>query len=138
MDRYALGLSETVDPVDGFLSSPFGWREHPIDGGEKFHYGVDLAVDSGTAIAAFAAGTVEYIGESDVYGLYFQLDHGNGVKTFYAHCSELCVRQGETVAAGEKVAESGATGEVTGPHLHFEIKREGVRLNPVYYINCRL
>ena len=138
MDRYALGLSETVDPVDGVLSSPFGWREHPIDGGEKFHYGVDLAVDSGTTVAAFAAGTVDYIGESEVYGQYLQLDHGNGIKTFYAHCSKLCVQQGERVTAGEKVAESGATGEVTGPHLHFEVKREGVRLDPVYYIHCRL
>lgn len=135
MDRYALGLSETVDPVQAAMTSPFGWREHPISGGAKFHYGVDLAVDTGTAVGAFAAGTVEYIGESDIYGQYLQLDHGNGVTSFYAHCSKLCVQQGQTVAAGEKVAESGATGEVTGPHLHFEMKKDGVRLNPAYYIH---
>lgn len=134
MDRYALGLSETVSPVQAAMTSPFGWREHPISGGAKFHYGVDLAVETGTTVGAFAAGTVEYIGESDVYGQYLQLDHGNGVTSFYAHCSKLCVRQGQTVAAGEKVAESGATGEVTGPHLHFEMKKDGVRLNPAYYI----
>lgn len=83
---------------------------------------------------AFAAGTVEYIGESDSYGQYLQLRHDNGVATFYAHCSKLCVQQGQTVEAGEKVAESGATGEVTGPHLHFEMTKDGVRLNPAYYI----
>ena len=134
MDRYALGLGETVTPVMGTLSSDFGWREHPIDGEEKFHCGVDLAVDTGTLVLAFAAGTVDYIGESDIYGQYLQLRHANGVTTFYAHCSKLCVQQGQVVAAGEKVAESGATGRVTGPHLHFEVKRNGVRLEPLYYI----
>lgn len=134
MDRYALGLGETVTPALGVMSSGFGWREHPIEGEERFHYGVDLAVETGTAVGAFAAGTVEYIGESDVYGQYLQLDHGGGVKSFYAHCSRLCVQQGQSVAAGEKVAESGATGEVTGPHLHMELKKDGVRLNPAYYI----
>ncbi len=135
MDRYALGLPETVNPVDAALTSGFGWREHPISGGEKFHYGVDLAVGTGTSVRAFAAGTVDYIGESDIYGQYLQLDHGNGVTTFYAHCSKLCVQQGQRVTVGEKVAESGATGDVTGPHLHFEMKKDGVRLNPAYYIS---
>lgn len=134
MDRYALGLSETVSPVIAPLSSPFGWREHPIDGDEKFHYGLDLAAETGTPVLAFAAGTVDYIGESDVFGQYLQLRHEGGVTSFYAHCSKLCVQQGQQVAAGEKVAESGATGRVTGPHLHFELKRDGVRLNPLYYI----
>lgn len=134
MDRYALGLAETVTPVLGRLTSEYGWREHPIEGGEKFHCGVDLKADSGTAVLAFASGTVDYIGESDVYGQYLQLRHDNGVTTFYAHCSKLCVQQGQKVTVGEKVAESGATGEVTGPHLHFEMKKDGVRLNPVYYI----
>lgn len=134
MDRYALGLSETVDPVHSKITSEYGWREHPIEGGEKFHCGVDLMADEGTPVLAFAAGTVDYIGESDVYGQYLQLRHDNGVTSFYAHCSKLCVQKGQTVAAGEKVAESGATGEVTGPHLHFEMRKDGVRLNPAYYI----
>lgn len=137
MDRYALNVGETVTPVMGVLSSDFGWREHPIDGGEKFHCGVDLAVDTGTTVKAFADGTVDYIGESDVYGKYLQIRHANGVTSFYAHCSKLCVQQGQTVAAGDKVAESGATGHVTGPHLHFELKINGVRLEPLYYIETR-
>lgn len=134
MDRYALGLSETVSPVMAPLSSEFGWREHPIDGDEKFHYGLDLAADTGTPVLAFAAGTVEYIGESDVYGQYLQIDHGNGLASFYAHCSALLAQPGQVVEAGETVALSGGSGRVTGPHLHFELKKDGVRLNPLYYV----
>ena len=134
MDRYALGLEKTATPLVGRMTSEFGWREHPIEGGEKFHCGVDLKADTGTPVLAFASGTVDYIGESDIYGQYLQLRHGNGVTSFYAHCSKLCVQQGQKVTVGEKVAESGATGEVTGPHLHFEMKKDGIRLNPAYYI----
>lgn len=135
MDKYRLDLEETTTPVMGWLSSAFGWREHPVDGEEKFHNGVDLAVNTGTAVKAFAGGIVEYIGDSPIYGNYLQIDHGNGVTSFYAHCDSLCVQQGQTVTVGETVALSGATGNATGPHLHFELKRNGVRLNPLYYID---
>lgn len=137
MDKYALGLSETTSPVSGGVTSDFGWREHPLDGEEKFHYGVDLSAAEGTPVLAFAAGTVEYIGESEVYGLYFQIDHGGGVKSFYAHCSELEVTKGQSVKVGEETAKSGASGHVTGPHLHFELKKNGIRLEPLYYIENR-
>lgn len=134
MDRYALGLSNTVTPVLGPLASGFGWREHPIEGTQKFHRGVDLGANVGTAVGAFADGVVEYIGESDIYGKYLQLRHEHGVTTFYCHCSRLLVQQGQTVTAGQTVAEVGATGRVTGPHLHFEIRRNDVLLQPLYYI----
>lgn len=135
MDRYRLELAETVMPVmGGWLSSAFGWREHPLDGEERFHNGVDLAVNTGTDVRAYAEGTVDYIGESDVYGKYLQLRHADGVTTFYAHCDELLVQKGQQVAAGERVALSGDTGNSTGPHLHFEMKKDGLRLNPLYYI----
>ena len=135
MDKYALDLEETVSPVMGVLTSPFGWREHPVDGEEKFHNGVDLAVNTGTEVKAFADGVVDYIGEDpDQYGLYLQISHANGVKSFYAHCSQLLVHQGQSVAAGETVALSGDTGNTTGPHLHLELKLNGVRINPIYYI----
>ena len=134
MDRYVLGLGTTVLPVPGWLSSGFGWREHPVDGEERFHNGVDLAVNNGTSVKAFADGVVDYIGESPIYGRYLQIRHTGAVTTFYAHCSQLCVGQGETVTAGQEVAKSGDTGNTTGPHLHFEIKKNGVRLNPMYYI----
>lgn len=137
MDRYdlgVLGIGETATPALGWVTSAFGWREHPVDGGEKFHNGVDLGVNIGTDVCAFAAGTVDYIGDSPIYGLYLQIRHAGGLTSFYAHCSALCVQQGQTVQAGEKVAESGDTGNATGPHLHFELKLNGTLLNPEYYI----
>ena len=137
MDKYALAL-ETISPVDGtegaWVSSPFGWRDHPVNGENLFHYGVDLAVNTGTPVKAFADGVVEYTGESEIYGLYFQIQHPGGVKSFYAHCSEILVRQGQEVKLWETVALSGATGNVTGPHLHFELRLDDLILNPLYYI----
>ena len=109
-------------------------RNHPVKHKTIMHNGVDLAVNDGTDVLAFADGTVDYIGDSPIYGLYLQLSHPGGLKSFYAHCSELLVQQGQTVAAGERVALSGATGNSTGPHLHFELKLNGVLLNPLYYI----
>ena len=138
MDQISLGALETVTPVMGTLWSEYGYRDHPIDGMHKFHNGVDLGAGQGEAIGAFAAGTVEYIGENDIYGLYLQIDHGNGIKSFYAHCSKLCVGQGQLVKAGEKVAEVGETGSATGPHLHFELKYEGTHIDPAYYITYTL
>lgn len=134
MNDVALGLTQTATPVMAALSSDYGWRVHPIDGSEKFHSGVDLAGEYGGAIGAFSDGTVDYIGESPAYGQYLQIKHSNGVTSFYAHCSKLCVQPGQTVEAGEKVAEVGDTGNVTGTHLHFELKQNGKFLNPLYYI----
>lgn len=86
-----LGAEETVTPALGWVSSDLGWREHPINGGEEFHNGVDLAVNDETDVLAFADGTVDCIGDSPVYGLYFQLGHPGGLKGFYVYCSELLV-----------------------------------------------
>lgn len=136
MEKLSLGLDEedTAAPVMAVVSSEYGWREHPIDQEEKFHAGVDLAANYGEPIGAFADGVVDYIGESPAYGQYLQLRHAGGVTTFYAHCSKLCVQQGQSVQKGEKVAEVGDTGNTTGAHLHFEIKLNGQLLNPLYYI----
>ena len=118
----------------GHLNSEYGYRDHPINGRHQFHGGVDIGGQNGDPIGAFAAGTVEYIGQDDSYGLYLQVDHGNGVKSFYAHCSKIVVSKGQQVALGEKVAEVGSTGDSTGPHLHLEIKYNRMHLNPVYYV----
>ncbi len=134
MDYVDLGLTNTVTPVLGELTSPYGYRDHPVSGEYLFHSGADLAADIGTPVKAFADGTVDFIGESEAYGLYIQLDHGNGVKTFYCHCSALYAQKGEEVSAGQTIAAVGDTGNATGPHLHLEIKRDGVLLNPGYYI----
>lgn len=134
MERLPLGLENTSAPVLAVASSNYGWREHPIEGGEKFHNGVDLAAPYGDPIGAFADGVVDYIGESPAYGQYIQLKHAGGVTSFYAHCSKLCVQPGQSVKVGETVAEVGDTGEATGPHLHLELRLNGTLLNPLYYI----
>lgn len=133
-DKLSFGGLETVTPVNGVLNSGFGYRDHPVNGEHRFHAGVDIGADAGTPIAAFAAGTVDYIGEDASYGRYLQLDHGNGIKSFYAHCQELCVKKGQQVTAGETVALVGSTGTTTGPHLHLELKYGEMRVDPAYYL----
>jgi len=125
---------EEVAPVMGVLTSGFGFRTHPIDGEWKQHDGIDIMAEVGTPIRAFAAGEVDYIGESPAYGLYLQLRHSNGVSSFYAHCSELLVKPGQKVKAGDTVAKVGETGNVTGAHLHLEIKKDGKRVDPALYV----
>lgn len=134
MDHISLGALKTATPLTGYLRSEYGYRDHPINGEYRFHGGIDIGGQTGDAIGAFADGTVDFIGEDDSYGLYVQLDHGNGIKSFYAHCSKLCVSKGQPVAAGEKIAEVGETGSATGPHLHLELKYDGVHLDPAYYV----
>lgn len=137
MDQLSLGGLETCTPVMGTLWSDYGYRDHPMDGAYKFHSGVDLGADTGTAIGAFADGTVEYIGNSEIYGNYLQIDHGQGIKSFYAHCHTLHVTQGQQVRMGEEIAQVGSTGSATGPHLHLELKCGGMRIDPAYYIQYR-
>lgn len=135
MDQLSLGDLETMAPVKGYLNSPYGYRDHPIDGEYHFHTGVDISGHMGDPIAAFADGKVEYTGKDDSYGLYFQIDHGNGVKSFYAHCSKVEVVKGQTVSMGDTVARIGSTGSSTGPHLHLELKFNKMHLNPAYYVD---
>lgn len=132
LEQRNLGF-EHVSPLVGTLSSAFGWREHPLEGEEKFHYGVDLAAPEGTDVCAFAAGTVYAAGESSSLGNYVMLEHPGGYVTLYAHCSRITVSGGE-VAMGEKIAEVGSTGLATGPHLHFELHDGALYLNPIYYV----
>ena len=133
MEQAILGF-DYCTPVSGVISSDFGYREHPVEGEERFHYGVDLAADTGTQIVSFAAGTVSVVGESSSYGRYCIVEHGGGISTLYAHCSRITASSGAAVERGEKIAEVGETGMATGPHLHFEIHKDGEYLNPIYYV----
>lgn len=133
MEQAILGFSYCA-PVAGTISSGFGYREHPTEGEERFHYGLDLAADTGTAIACFADGTVNAVGESSSYGKYLIVSHQGGYDTLYAHCSRIEVSSGTEVEQGQTIARVGDTGMATGPHLHFELHRGGVYLNPVYYV----
>lgn len=121
-------------PVSGTVSSGFGYRDHPVEGEERFHYGLDLAADTGTEIHCFADGTVTAVGDSSSYGKYCVVSHAGGYSTLYAHCSRVTAVSGAEVHKGEKIAEVGETGVATGPHLHFELQQNGTYLNPVYYV----
>ena len=121
-------------PLDGTVESRFGWREHPVEGGTKFHYGVDVAAQEGTAIRCFADGRVTVVGESTTLGRYVKVAHDGGYATLYGHCRDIPVSDGQEVRRGEVIAQVGQTGQATGPHLHFELTRGQVYLNPIYYI----
>ena len=96
-------------PVDGTISSEFGYRDHPTEGEERFHYGIDLAADIGTEIVSFADGTVTAVGESSSYGKYCIVSHRGGYSTLYAHCSRILTSSGASVKRGETIAEVGET-----------------------------
>ena len=124
---------EYVSPVSGIKSSGFGYRMHPIENTVKYHYGTDFAANTGTAVTAFADGVIVAAGDSDSYGKYMIIDHGDGYSTLYAHCSELCMGCGE-VNKGDVIARVGSTGAATGPHLHFELMCNDTYLNPEFYL----
>lgn len=132
---YELGLEQTVSPVLGPITSQFGYRTGPISGKREFHLAIDIGAAKGTEIRAFADGVVRYIGKNDSFGLYLMIDHDNGAATFYAHCSKLLVRKGDAVTCGQTVALVGDTGNATGPHLHFTLSKDGIRLDPTYYVD---
>lgn len=121
-------------PVNGWISSYYGWRVHPIFGTRRMHTGVDLAAIAGTPIYAAEAGTVIIAGVRGGYGNAVVIDHGGGLATLYAHQSRLTVSVGENVAAGERIGFVGCTGYCTGDHLHFEVHINGKHTDPMAYL----
>lgn len=117
--------------TEGWISSPFGPRK------SGFHYGLDIAVVTGTPLKAIASGTVEFSGWRGGYGRAVILDHGEGWKSLYAHASSLKVSKGQQVSQGTVVALSGSTGNTTGPHVHLEIIKDDKKLNPINYLPKR-
>ena len=122
-------------PLQGKVTSGFGWREHPDTGREAFHYGIDIAADEGTEIHCFADGTVGIVADSVELGRYVTVHHENGVLTLYAHCSSISVSSGDRVCLGDKLGAVGSTGNATGAHLHFEIHKDDDSLDPAYYLS---
>lgn len=120
------GLSTGVNITRGWISSPYGYRAIF----KRYHHGIDIAAPTGTKINAYDGGVVTYSGRKGTYGLMIELDHGNGRKTRYAHCSALYHRRGDTVTRGEHIADVGNTGRSTGPHLHFELLINNKSVNP--------
>lgn len=125
--------AEITEPVqNGRYTSLFGYRTNPITGEFTFHTGVDIAAPSGTPIRAAYNGTVSKVGEDSRAGKYIFLEHDDGFVTFYCHCSEITARMGDVIRGGEMIARIGSTGWSTGPHLHFEIRKDNIRLNPMW------
>ena len=121
-------------PARGVITSGFGWRRDPVYGDWRFHAGVDIAAPAGTPIVAAADGVVVSAGWHQGYGKAVEISHGHGITTFYAHCSRIAVRVGQRVRRGQVIAYIGATGKTTGPHLHYEVRVNGVPQNPERFI----
>lgn len=121
----------------GYISSGFGERVDPFTGGEEFHEGIDFAAPQGTPIRAVAAGIVTFAGPRGGYGDMVQIDHGNGYSTRYGHAEKVLVHVGETVQRGDEVALLGSTGRSTGPHVHFEVLKNGHEVNPARFVALR-
>ncbi|GAB1544355.1 M23 family metallopeptidase [Scytonema sp. NUACC21] len=121
-------------PSSGPTSSPFGWRVHPVLGYRRFHAGLDFAASYGSTIRAADSGTVIFAGWYGGYGKAVIVNHGKGITTLYGHSSELYVSEGQTVERGQAIAAVGSTGLSTGPHLHFEVRRNGTPVDPLNFL----
>lgn len=136
--RLSRNAMPTSRPVDvGYQSSSFGWRVDPITGKMALHEGLDFVAESGTPIYAAAAGIVTQAEVTPDYGKIVKIGHGSGIETRYAHASRLLVKPGERVEKGQLIAEVGSSGRSTGAHLHFEVRINGVALDPRKYLQHR-
>ena len=133
-DNYVQGTGAMGWPCSGPITSPFGYRTHPIFGTTIFHAGIDIGVDYGTPIHAADSGVVVYSGWISGYGNAVIIDHGGGVSTLYGHNQSLAVSEGQSVSKGSVVAYAGSTGNSTGPHCHFEVDVNGSPVNPMGYL----
>ena len=132
-------LSKEVRPAGlpvekGWLSSHYGYRADPFTGKKAFHHGVDIAGKSGTAVLAAASGLVTIASKKNGYGFLIEIDHGDSYVTRYGHNKEMLVKVGDLVKQGEPIAKMGSTGRSTGPHVHFEVLRNGKKVNPRRYL----
>ncbi len=128
------GTGRYLMPGQGPITSPFGYRVHPIFGTMRFHTGVDIGAYYGSPVLASDSGVVIDSGWMGGYGNCIIIDHGGGYSTLYAHCSELYVSYGQSVAKGQQIAAVGSTGNSTGPHLHFEVRINGEPVDPLGFI----
>lgn len=124
-------------PVAGTISSPYGYRNHPVREERKFHTGIDISVPSGSEVKATADGIVSFAGWTENSGIVVVAEHGHGFSTAYAHNRKALVQVGQRVARGDVIAMSGSTGVSTGPHVHYEIWRNGRHMDPAGFLARR-
>ena len=135
-DRLARKAVPTTMPVPmAYYSSNYGYRIDPISGRNSFHTGVDLIAPPGTPVVAAAGGVISTVGFIPEYGNIVDVDHDNGLTSRYAHLSKSLVKVGDVVLKGQPIAQVGATGRTTGPHLHFEVREKGIPLNPNKFLS---
>lgn len=132
-----LASTPSIMPVQGWFSDGYGWRRNPVSGNREFHKGIDLVAPAGAVVRATADGVVTAAGRVGGYGKKVDLYHGFGYKTRYAHMSEILVKAGQTIRRGDAIGRVGSTGRSTGPHLHYELFKEGRRVNPWSYLRDR-
>lgn len=134
VERSTVSIPSLMPVDDARLTSGFGMRIHPVRGGRRPHKGVDLAAPTGTPVYATADGIVSLARAGRGYGLYIKIDHGAELETRYAHLSRLAVAAGDNVEKGEIIGYVGSTGWSTGPHLHYEVRVDGVAVDPIPYM----
>ena len=128
------GSGAMIWPVNGVVTSPYGYRTHPIFGTTIYHSGIDIGGDYGTPVHAADGGVVVEAGWISGYGYAVIIDHGNGLSTLYGHNQELAVSEGQSVSQGQVIAYAGSTGNSTGPHVHFEVRANGDPVDPSAYL----
>jgi murein DD-endopeptidase MepM/ murein hydrolase activator NlpD len=132
--RVRLASTPSIWPARGWLTSTFGTRTDPYTGKRSMHRGIDVANQAGVPVIAPARGTVTFAGNSGGFGQVIVIDHGYGIRTRYAHLSEMAVGVGDRVDRGDRIGRIGNSGRSTGPHLHYEVEVNGVCENPMNYI----
>lgn len=132
--RNILASTPSIKPVDGWITSKFGYRRSPFTGRKEFHSGLDIANKSGTKIIATANGRISYAARKMYIGNLVVIDHGHGRVTRYGHLKKILVKPGQKVKRGDVIGLLGNTGQSTGPHVHYEVKINGTTVNPMKYI----
>lgn len=130
-----MAVSPAPPLESGTLTSAYGYRIHPIYGGEEFHNGVDIAAPSGSVLMAMYDGVIVEVGENDTLGRFLRIEHGGGVEVLYGHCERVVTQQGETVKAGDVVALVGSTGVSTGSHVHLGVTVDSEQRDPASLIS---
>jgi len=125
----------TTRPTDSYVTSDFGYRMHPVLGGRAHHNGIDFEADIGDPVRSAGNGLIKFAGWKDGFGNVVEIDHQNGYVTLYAHNSAFVVKEGDIVRAGQMVAKAGSTGRSTGPHVHFEVHKDGRPVNPRAFLD---
>jgi len=128
-------FTPSIWPLFGRIESGFGWRVHPVQGGLRFHSGVDIPAWVGAPIKSAADGKVIKVGWADALGNIVIVSHLNGYETVYGHTSRILVKEGQKVSKGQLIAQVGATGMTTGPHLHYEVRYKAQPISPLPFLN---